>query len=197
MLLFIGSWLFSAFGHRDGHTTALTGTMERYINCARLRGTLNQTSLEHPTHRNIATFDSSSTMSANSFVPIPLDRSIPFAGMVDFHAKHNPTRPYAILAPTSDAGGSTSNVSWLEFSRATHRAAHLINPIVNGRQQIPAGKVIGIFALTDSIVYQAIVMGIVRSGNIVSALLFIAFKLFYLWGLFSLSQCRIAILRRL
>lgn len=96
---------------------------------------------------------------------------INFPVLIDAHTQQHPDRPYAILASPNQTEAPTESkaieVSWRELHDAVHRAAYSINPLPPSG--VPTGgKVIAIIAITDTFLYQTIVLAIARSGNIVS-----------------------------
>lgn len=91
----------------------------------------------------------------------PLDYSVTLAEAVDFHIKHNPSAPIYTFAEDEKSG--ITDISFLEFGRATHRVAHYIRPDRDG----PDRETIAFVALTDSLLYQAVTLGIIRAGHIV------------------------------
>ena len=93
----------------------------------------------------------------------PLDYSVTLADAVDFNIEHNPTSP--IYTFSKDGKSGITDISFLEFGRATHRAAHHIRPAREG----PDRETIAFVALADSLLYQAVTLGIVRAGYIVSS----------------------------
>lgn len=99
-------------------------------------------------------------------VPVPpLDGSLPvLPGFVDFHAQHNPEREWARLAREGDGG--VSAISFLEFSEATHRAAYALRP--DGTHA--TDEVVAVLINCDTILYLAMLVGLVRAGYIVSTL---------------------------
>lgn len=102
----------------------------------------------------------------------PLDGSIHvLPGLVDFHATHNADLPWAFLA--SDAESPVSSVSFLEFAHATHRIAHALRP---GRAG-PENEVVAILVNCDTILYLALVAGMVRAGLVVRNVLVVIFSL--------------------
>ena len=85
-----------------------------------------------------------------------MDGSIRPASLVDFHIAHNPTLPAFAY---SEAPGSVVEVSFLEFGRAAHRAAHLLK----GNE----GEVVALIANVDNLLYQTLVAGMMRAGLVV------------------------------
>lgn len=94
----------------------------------------------------------------------PLDGFITvFPGLVDFHATHNAQHTWAVLA--SDAVDSTkSSVSFLEYAKATHRVA---NALRRGREG-PENETVAILVNCDTVLYLALIPGMIRAGLIVS-----------------------------
>ncbi|KJA21797.1 hypothetical protein HYPSUDRAFT_41656 [Hypholoma sublateritium FD-334 SS-4] len=101
------------------------------------------------------------TTAQSKLVYPPLDYSVTLADAVDFHIKHNPSAPIYTFAEEGKSG--ITDISFLEFGRATHRVAHYIRPARDG----PDRETIAFVALTDSLLYQAVTLGIVRAGHIV------------------------------
>ncbi|KAF7965726.1 hypothetical protein HWV62_42156 [Athelia sp. TMB] len=82
-----------------------------------------------------------------------MDGSIHPASLVDFHIAHNPALPAFAY---SEAPGLVVEVSFLEFGRAAHRAAHLLK----GNE----GEVVALIANVDNLLYQTLVAGMMRAG---------------------------------
>lgn len=101
----------------------------------------------------------------------PIDGSVDFPHFIDSFLEKDPGEIYATLAPPSGEG-DLIHISWLEFVRATHRASHIMSPLMHGRPQTLEGNVIGIYAVMDNLVYIALILGIIRSGNIVRSPLY-------------------------
>lgn len=93
------------------------------------------------------------------------DGSILLSEAVDFNMKYNMTLPMYVYADeTSD---DTITITHLEFARACHRIAQTIQP---SRPRPNDNHVVAIVALCDTIMYQALVLGIHKAGMIVSRL---------------------------
>ena len=90
----------------------------------------------------------------------PMDGSVRPASLVDFHIAHNPTLPAFVFSETP---GSVVEVSFLEFGRAAHRAAHLL--------QGYGGEVVALIANVDNLLYQTLVAGMMRASLVVRPLL--------------------------
>ncbi|KZP33045.1 acetyl-CoA synthetase-like protein [Athelia psychrophila] len=95
-------------------------------------------------------------MSSTPVYP-PLDDSFTVSGLVDFNVEHNPRQPLFVY---SEEPGSLTEISFLEFGHATHRAAHLVRPGRTG----PEGEIVAVVANTDSLLYEAIFAGMIRAG---------------------------------
>lgn len=92
----------------------------------------------------------------------PLDGSLILPEAVDFNAEHNPDVSVYVYAK-DDGSDDIVEISQLEFSRACHRVAHTLRPDREGVD----GQVVAVIAVVDTILYQAIVVGIVRAGLVV------------------------------
>ncbi|KAG6909219.1 putative NRPS-like protein biosynthetic cluster [Tephrocybe rancida] len=78
---------------------------------------------------------------------------------IDFNIKNNPEHPFFTFAD-SEAPNGIQVVTHLEFGRAAHRIAHALRPNRAG----PDGQVVAIIVLSDTILYQAIVVGCIIAG---------------------------------
>lgn len=97
--------------------------------------------------------------------PLP---SMNIPDTIDFHQKHNATLPmYVFVGMEHD--GETKEVTYLEFGRAIHRVASAIAPTLPFLHASNNRPVIALLALTDSLLYQSIAIGIMKAGFIVSA----------------------------
>ncbi len=94
----------------------------------------------------------------------PTDGSVNLPETVDFHRQHNPSLP--IYAFTKDRASNTPEISYLEFGRACDRVAHYLRSGRRGPEREP----VAIMALSDTLLYQTLVVGIMRAGLIVSIL---------------------------
>lgn len=91
----------------------------------------------------------------------PTDYSVTLPEVVDFHRKYNPNES-AYVFSQNDTSEPTL-VSFLEFGRAADRVAHCIRPGRSGRDR----QVVAFIALSDTLLYQAVTLGLTRSGFIV------------------------------
>ncbi|KAI0698146.1 hypothetical protein BC835DRAFT_1413279 [Cytidiella melzeri] len=96
---------------------------------------------------------------ASQLLP-PLDGSLTLVpGCLDFHARHSPERPWVVF-PSVEDPSKTSSISFAEFAKATHRIAHRARPGRHGKE----GSVVGLLVHCDSILYVALIQGLIRAG---------------------------------
>jgi acyl-CoA synthetase (AMP-forming)/AMP-acid ligase II len=119
----------------------------------------------------------------------PLDGTVLLPDLPDFNLQHNPTLPAFVysLAPNSN-----TQISFLEFARACHRVAHAVRPNRAG----PEGEIVGLIANTDTILYLALVAGMVRAGVVVSINIYVSRSRLIRVSFRSRSRFRPAILPR-
>lgn len=91
----------------------------------------------------------------------PLDGSLFLPEMVEFNAKRNPTHRFYTFH--DEHTNDLCHISHLEFYRACQRVAHAIRP----NRQGSGSTVVGIISNCDTILYQALVMGVIYAGLIV------------------------------
>ena len=99
----------------------------------------------------------------------PLDGTITIAETIEFHWQHNADLPAYVFHEEGKDTNDITEITYLEFGRATHRVANVVNskfPSVTGR------PVVAFMALTDTLLYQAISLGLMKSGFIVRILPF-------------------------
>ncbi|QRV74456.1 AMP binding enzyme [Ceratobasidium sp. AG-Ba] len=92
------------------------------------------------------------------FVLPATDGSIPLNYLINFHLKHNSHHPWIVLSATNASPEVT--VTYEQLAHAVRKAVHIINP--NG--SIPQGECVAIIAMTDSITYLTLMLGISRAG---------------------------------
>lgn len=93
----------------------------------------------------------------------PCDGSVTLPEVIDFHNKHNPDFP--IFFFNEDGTEEITEISYFEWGRACDRVAHRMRP---GRQG-PEGEVVAMVALSDTLLYHAVSVGLMRAGIIVSS----------------------------
>ncbi|KAF9064552.1 hypothetical protein BDP27DRAFT_1405295 [Rhodocollybia butyracea] len=89
-----------------------------------------------------------------------LNQSTTIPQLLRFHHERKSDQPLYIFAEEGEHQVTT--VQYLEFVRASHRAAHLIRPNRSGSNR----QVVAIMALVDTIVYTAVVAGMIEAGLI-------------------------------
>jgi acyl-CoA synthetase (AMP-forming)/AMP-acid ligase II len=89
----------------------------------------------------------------------PLDGSILFKEIPDFHLQHNPTNSFFVYA--EDGGDNVRHITFLEFGRAVHRAAFAVSSL--GMTPGP----VALLALTDVPTYDALFFGLMKAGFVV------------------------------
>lgn len=81
--------------------------------------------------------------------------------VVDLNCKTNPSGPFYVYAKPDSSEIVT--ITHLEFSRASHRAANILRPNGEG----PAGQVVALVALSDTVLYHAVLVGLITANFIV------------------------------
>ncbi|KAL1743867.1 hypothetical protein HDZ31DRAFT_39949 [Schizophyllum fasciatum] len=91
----------------------------------------------------------------NALVHVPLEKGLLFPQASDFNLEHNPDFTCFAYA---EADGTVREITYLEFGRAVHRAAHAL------RREGPEGTVVAFIALSDTLLYHAITVGLMKAG---------------------------------
>jgi acyl-CoA synthetase (AMP-forming)/AMP-acid ligase II len=93
----------------------------------------------------------------------PRDESLPtIPDIADFHAKHNADKPWLIF-PSRTSPQEMASLSYKEMNEASHRIAHMLRPGRHG----PEGEVVALLINTDTILYAAVLLGVMRAGYVV------------------------------
>ncbi|KAG6902731.1 hypothetical protein C0995_012395 [Termitomyces sp. Mi166 len=103
-------------------------------------------------------------MSTPPVLPV-LNEDLFVPDAIEFNMANNVTQPFYTFADF-DAPGRTKTITHLEFGRAAHRVAHLLRPNRDGAD----GKVVAVILQADTILYQAIVAGLIVAGYVASTL---------------------------
>lgn len=69
-----------------------------------------------------------------------------------------------MYAYSEEHADEITTISFLEFGRAAHRAAHLLRPNGRGHDY----EVVAIIALADTLVYQTLTVGLMKAGLVVN-----------------------------
>ncbi|KAF8899601.1 hypothetical protein CPB84DRAFT_1847624 [Gymnopilus junonius] len=100
---------------------------------------------------------------ARDFVYPPLDGSITLPETIEFHWRHNADLPAYAFSRDGQENQKPTEISYLEFGRACHRVAHY----VDSKFQSNGGRpVVALIALSDTLLYQAVCVGIMKAGFI-------------------------------
>lgn len=94
----------------------------------------------------------------------PLDGTVFLPEIIDFNSKYNADLP--MYAFSEEGKDEPTTISFLEFSRACHRAAHVLRPNRAG----PDNQIVAFIALADTVLYHAVTVGLVKAGLVVRLL---------------------------
>lgn len=83
---------------------------------------------------------------------------------LDFQTQYNPGLPFALYPSPSDPAKVTS-VAFAQMSTASNIVAHLLRPGRLGLED----EVVAVILNTDSILYIAVALGMMRAGFVVSS----------------------------
>jgi len=104
----------------------------------------------------------------------PTNGTVSLPETIDFHRENNPNVPIYVYDNFQNVDGSAilTEITHFEFGRACDRVAHCLRPERRGRDR----EVVAIIAVSGSLIYQTVVLGIMRAGLIVSFdILFLTF----------------------
>ncbi|KZT28824.1 putative aminoadipate reductase [Neolentinus lepideus HHB14362 ss-1] len=91
----------------------------------------------------------------------PSDGSVGLAELVDFRLQQNPDRTYAVF-PSDAPDGEPTHITYLEWTRAIHRVAHILRPELDFRKR----EAVGIIANCDTLMYSTTIVALMRAGLI-------------------------------
>lgn len=101
-----------------------------------------------------------SSMPPRAPVLPPLDITLPET--IAFHEKHNPNLPVYVFSKDGTEG--ITEVSYAQFAKASRRVPQLL-----GIQfDLETKPVVAMLALTDTLLYHTILLGMMRIGIVVS-----------------------------
>ncbi|KAF5372278.1 hypothetical protein D9757_009652 [Collybiopsis confluens] len=86
---------------------------------------------------------------------LSLNSQLNILDVLDFNLEHNPSYPVFVFP---DGAGGVTEISMLEYVRACHRAGDYV------RSSTQPGDVIGVIANLDTIVYSALIVGMIKAG---------------------------------
>ena len=111
-------------------------------------------------------------LDSRGLVRAPLDGTVNLPETIEFNWKHNANHPAFVYS--EDGTNHITEISNLEFGRACHRAAHALRPGHNTTIR----PTVAFIALTDVLLYQAIVIGMMRANIVVRNYKFYYFSAF-------------------
>ena len=103
----------------------------------------------------------------------PLDGTVNIPETIEFNWIHNADYPAFVYS--EDGTNHLKEISNLEFGRACHRAAHVLRP----GYATAIRPTVGFIALTDVLLYQAIVIGMMKANIVVGSLIFKIFLVYH------------------
>lgn len=104
-------------------------------------------------------------MSITPVIPT-LHESFLLPDAIEFNIANNASQPFCTFADSSATCG-TKTITHLEFGRAAHRVAHILRPNRNGAE----GEVVALLLQTDTVLYHAVVAGLIVAGCVVNCVL--------------------------
>ncbi|KAI5884844.1 uncharacterized protein SCHCODRAFT_02521790 [Schizophyllum commune H4-8] len=98
--------------------------------------------------------------STDEFTYVPLENNLSFSAACDFNREHNAEHTCYVYA---EPDGTVCEVTYLEFGRAVHRAAHILRPSRKGEDN----ATVAIIANSDTLLYNAVTVGLIKAGLVV------------------------------
>ena len=98
--------------------------------------------------------------------PVPLDGSInAIPGFLDYYVEHYPSHTF-VKFPSIDDPTVATSISYKDFAQATHRIAYALRP-----DNVESyGETIAVLVHCDSLLYMALLVGMIRAGIVVCLL---------------------------
>lgn len=93
----------------------------------------------------------------------PLDGCLHLPDFVDYHLKHNPTRPAYVFVQDE---AHRVQITFEQLARAVHRASYILRP--DPQHDGKNGEPVAIIATADALLYHTVVLACVRAGLVVS-----------------------------
>lgn len=100
-------------------------------------------------------------MASVVFPSFDLSSQLYLPDVLDFNLANNPNHPIFVF-PNDASPGTLTKISMLEYVRACHRAGIAVS------SSTQPGDVIGVIANVDSLVYSALLVGMMKAGLVVS-----------------------------
>ena len=96
----------------------------------------------------------------------PLDGSLPtIPDIADYVAKQSPNSPWFVF-PSKEDPMKSAQISCAEVVEASHRIAHILRPGRRGSER----EVVALLLNTDTVLYAALLLGLLRAGFVVREL---------------------------
>ena len=105
-------------------------------------------------------------LDSGGLVRAPLDGTVNLPETIEFNWRHNANYPAFVY--NEDGINHITEISNLELGRACHRAAYALRP---GHNTITRPTV-ALIALTDVLLYQTIVIGMMKANIVVRSCMF-------------------------
>ncbi|TFK39396.1 acetyl-CoA synthetase-like protein [Crucibulum laeve] len=105
---------------------------------------------------------STQCLTSETFSPPPLDGSLTLPELYDWHLEHTKHR----LFTYSNDDNYTESISWAQAVNAIHAGAVFIKDVLQWRQP-EISPVVGIIALSDTLTYFSMIVGVMRANMIV------------------------------
>ncbi|KAF9261013.1 acetyl-CoA synthetase-like protein [Marasmius fiardii PR-910] len=103
-------------------------------------------------------------LSSSTFRPPPLDGSLHYLDMCDWHYKHSPNHPMFVF---SRQDGTTRTITWREAISAVYRGVKLVRGRLGVEPPSSEAPVVGIVAQSvESITYSITQLSLIRAGFI-------------------------------
>lgn len=94
------------------------------------------------------------------FKYVPLEDNFSFSAACDFNREHNAEHTCYVYA---EPDGTVREITYFEFGRAVHRAAHILRPSRKGEDN----ATVAIIANSDTLLYNAVTVGLIKAGLVV------------------------------
>ncbi|KAH9917020.1 uncharacterized protein B0H18DRAFT_1036256 [Fomitopsis serialis] len=114
-----------------------------------------------PTSRLLPTVSQTQGRSCTTFHIPPLDGSLTYPQLLDYHGKHSADHRLFIY-PEDD--GTSKTITWSRASQAIRKSALLVRERLGWKANEGDHPVVAILSASDSIPYATTIMGIMRAG---------------------------------
>ncbi|KZT73709.1 acetyl-CoA synthetase-like protein [Daedalea quercina L-15889] len=101
--------------------------------------------------------------SCTTFCVPPLDGSLTFPQLIDFHGQESANHRFFVYA---EEDGTVESLTWFHVSEAVRRGALLVKERLGPKAGMAESTVVAILSPSDSIPYATTIMGIMRAGYV-------------------------------